>query len=157
MSKTNIVELLGERSWELASWLDGILMEFNSDVCTKCNPTDCCCKGCVGEKGYILDPSWGKATHRPIAYKEKEWWFKLMKKQFGWDKKTGFWRKDGGCVLPRQCRSVMCLWYMCPKGSKFFGARVIGGLRGAVYVLALEIVRERDKAVRKRIERQKRR
>ena len=32
--------------------------------------------------------------------------------------KVGFWRKDKGCILPRQYRSATCLGYRCPDSNK---------------------------------------
>jgi hypothetical protein len=57
----------------------------------------CCCHDCRGSVGYfhlMLDKDFGYYSKKFSA-------------------KTGFWRKNKGCVLPHKMRSVTCLTYHC--------------------------------------------
>ena len=56
-----------------------------------------CCRGCVREHGYLDS----------ILPGEAEWYAKRFQP------KVGFWRQEGGCVLPRRTRSYTCLMYSC--------------------------------------------
>jgi len=60
----------------------------------------CCCVGCANkwvEPGYLRIIPKGK-TNEIFSY---------------WNSKTGFWRKDKGCILPRKYRSPICVTYLC--------------------------------------------
>lgn len=73
----------------------------------------CCCTGCRTSVGYLRSlPNYiGVLMHIAELFNEK----------------TGFWRLGGGCVLPREYRSNICLLYMCrgsfhkPKKENPFG------------------------------------
>ncbi len=63
--------------------------------------TSGCCFGCAGAFGYwrkeggVLDED---TVKKLAAY---------------YDKKTGFMRKDKGCIVPRELRSPTCLYILC--------------------------------------------
>ena len=61
----------------------------------------CCCQSCARSMGYL-------SIIRPDVVT-------LGKYAESYDEKTGFWRKDGGCCLPRGLRSPICLRYSCVK------------------------------------------
>ena len=57
----------------------------------------CCCAYCDRNIGYL----------RYIFEEDVETYAKL------YNKDTGFWRENSGCVLPRELRSVTCATYVC--------------------------------------------
>uniref|UniRef100_A0A6M3JVF2 Uncharacterized protein n=1 Tax=viral metagenome TaxID=1070528 RepID=A0A6M3JVF2_9ZZZZ len=59
--------------------------------------TGCCCSGCGNTIGY----------RKGISQTE----IPFLAKYF--DEKTGYWREDKGCILPRKHRSVTCLVTKC--------------------------------------------
>lgn len=65
----------------------------------------CCCANCETKIGYLDAIPVGTAR-KYLRY---------------WSKKTGFWRKGKGCILPRKMRSPTCLLHIChsiaPRGS----------------------------------------
>ncbi len=65
----------------------------------------CCCRGCYGSIGYLR-----AVNHNDID---------MIAKHF--KPEIGFWRKDGGCVLPRRKRSAVCLGYSCVTVKKTKG------------------------------------
>lgn len=67
-----------------------------------------CCNGCANSVGYL----------RTIPTN----WEYLIKMARLFNKKTGFWRKGKGCVLPNELRSPICLSYMCDDYN-FYGGR----------------------------------
>lgn len=60
----------------------------------------CCCMDCYQSVGYLR-------RGLPILKED----FKTYNELFL--KGTGFWRKDGGCSLPRELRSPICVYYLC--------------------------------------------
>ena len=56
-----------------------------------------CCKDCVKGKGFHTEEVFESLS----SY---------------WDDDTGFWRKDIGCILPRNKRSITCNIYVCDAG-----------------------------------------
>jgi len=57
----------------------------------------CCCNQCRDMSGYI---DWVNLRD-----------LKEIRKL--WSKRTGFWRKGKGCILPRAYRSATCTFYHC--------------------------------------------
>jgi len=57
-----------------------------------------CCENCAKAKGYF---------YRKIP----DNWIGTLAKLYS--KKTGFWRKDKGCILPSHIRSEVCIKYRC--------------------------------------------
>jgi len=62
-------------------------------------PIMCCCGGCRSTIGH----------HKRLP----NYMRKLKAIAYLFDEKTGFWRKDKGCILPREDRSITCLFYRC--------------------------------------------
>lgn len=58
-----------------------------------------CCVGCERSFGYL--------RNIPVD------WECIVKMARLFNKKTGFWRKSKGCVLPIELRSDICLGYIC--------------------------------------------
>jgi hypothetical protein len=72
--------------------------KFNGIGCKE-NPNSikCCCWDCLSSIGYLEFIS----SHDIPYYSRK------------FSKKTGFWRKDKGCILPHSLRSITCLKHHC--------------------------------------------
>lgn len=81
--------------------------------------SQCCCAGCHYSVGY-LDALPGQID--TLGYIAKIF-----------DSRTGFWRADKGCVLPRQYRSNTCLFHMCNRGGHNKKASPLDLLRGMMY------------------------
>ena len=71
----------------------------------------CCCKECFWSTGYLHIRSFDQYSH--IETIEQE--ILYYAKQF--ERDIGFWRKDIGCVLPREKRSPTCLGHNCNYGK----------------------------------------
>lgn len=64
----------------------------------------CCCGGCAWSFGH---------------HKHEDFDLGLLHKYIElYDPKTGFWRLNKGCILPRGWRSSTCLGYTCPSIRK---------------------------------------
>jgi hypothetical protein len=63
------------------------------------NQIMCCCENCKNMKGYF------RKTEEAFES------FSIVKNSF--NKNTGFWRKNIGCVLPREFRSFICNFHVC--------------------------------------------
>lgn len=61
------------------------------------NTSMCCCRDCVNTMGYLT-----------FVPEQDLWQYAKL-----YNVKTGYWRKDKGCVLPRELRSKTCLTYYC--------------------------------------------
>lgn len=59
----------------------------------------CCCSCCALNSGYM---------HGEICTAEM---FKFYKNN--WNDTLGFWREGMGCCLPRESRSIVCIYYSC--------------------------------------------
>lgn len=59
----------------------------------------CCCYGCSYSCGYL--------TGEVIELKNIQTYLD------NWNKLSGFWRPDIGCILPRELRSITCVTYSC--------------------------------------------
>ena len=72
----------------------------------------CCCADCGINIGY-LDKIMLIGNIKQIS--------EIIKKYARlYDIETGFWRKNKGCALPRNMRSVICLEFICPEENKRF-------------------------------------
>jgi hypothetical protein len=67
----------------------------------------CCCRDCAEEQGYFAAP-------RDIITRAQ---LTFLRKRYS--KKNGWWRKKGGCVIPRKWRSSVCLHYTCTSTEKY--------------------------------------
>lgn len=75
----------------------------------------CCCYGCARAFG-----------HRSIFPKENED-LRILARHY--NKKTGYWRKGKGCVLPRELRSVTCLTHKCTSGMRKIEKELLSALQ----------------------------
>ena len=60
----------------------------------------CCCINCSWTVGH-LGSSWPNNLKLLASYAKH------------YNKDTGFWRADKGCILPRHMRSITCAYYVC--------------------------------------------
>lgn len=73
---------------------------FGGDKCAGKRIEECCCKSCAYSLGH-LGKRWPNDLEILVIYAK------------GFDKDTGFWRKNTGCILPRHLRSLTCSFYVC--------------------------------------------
>lgn len=72
---------------------------FENGKCQNRATEKCCCSNCNKYKGHFY-----------YRFKDK----KIKKVIINlFDEETGFWRKDIGCILPREYRSLMCIKHHC--------------------------------------------
>lgn len=69
----------------------------------------CCCSNCLEYVGHLDIKFFNH--YDTDEYIEKELLYYAKK----FSKNTGFWRKNKGCILPRERRSITCLTYNCSK------------------------------------------
>lgn len=93
--KCNFDELGHCRSWR--KWKNGESSSGGTPAGLINMTNQCCCTGCVTNKGYLGIIAKDKITE--------------YAKMFG--SSTGFWRAGKGCILPRRLRSMTCLTYSC--------------------------------------------
>ena len=77
----------------------GCKITFDNDRCSHGENINamCCCRGCDTSIGYRT------------SIRQSE--IPILAEYF--DVKTGYWRKDKGCILPRKYRSEVCLVHKC--------------------------------------------
>ena len=80
---------------------DGRCHNHNSDE-------KCCCRGCASNSGYLLRED---NIYCIIGSRNLKHVLHYYASHF--NPKTGFWRKDKGCNLPRSLRSTICLTHHC--------------------------------------------
>ena len=84
----------------------------------------CCCVSCAHNRGYLL--------RAPIVERD------LSTYRHRWHKLNGFWQKGKGCVLPREHRSITCIFYNClPYEEK--ASKIIRNLKNAAEHLLDEL------------------
>lgn len=93
---------------ELTNYVD-YRCDFRDGVCAghqgryyKNRPAEkkmCCCSGCLRSVGYLR-----QIPNQPESMIEIARFF---------NKETGFWRAEKGCILPRKWRSAVCLTFAC--------------------------------------------
>lgn len=99
----------------------------------KCNGLSdsmmCCCNACYSSHGYF-----------DFVFEQDLWYYAQR-----FNRATGFWRKDKGCILGREYRSETCLSYYCKesKHKKFNEELYIYG-RGLINLLQ-KVYKEIDK------------
>jgi len=77
--------------------------QFKKGICRQYKQTPnkpnrmCCCQNCLTSVG------WLKFIHRCDINKYAK----------SFSIRTGFWRKDKGCMLPYELRSAVCVFYNC--------------------------------------------
>ncbi len=69
-------------------------------------PNYCCCADCAQTNGYLYNMFLSNTTTKGIAIEVKIW-------GNNFNPKTGYWRKNIGCILPRKYRSMICNFYVC--------------------------------------------
>jgi hypothetical protein len=93
----------------LVKKIDEVYLPFNKEKCTNC--TNCCCKECATNKGYLhvsgdefikLSKMYGFEPNKENSYGGIE------------SRGIGFLGPDG-CKIPRELRSHTCLNYCCDK------------------------------------------
>jgi len=93
---------LGCKKYRMSGWEKKQAMErlvLNEDGPYFSSRLMCCCRGCRGTVGWL--------RNLPNDYY-------ILKQIAGYfSEKTGFWRADEGCVLPRKYRSPTCLRHYC--------------------------------------------
>jgi len=97
-------EIIKKNKEELIKLSAELFDDINCKVCGECDrnthgKTRGCCEYCVEHNGYF----------RNNEIKN----IKDLKKEYNFDNKLGFW--DKGCKLPREKRSLTCLYYCCEK------------------------------------------
>ena len=75
---------------------------FKENKCHVAKREACCCHGCELHVGYF---SYNWPNNLNVL--------KFYAKHY--QKNVGFWRKNGGCALPREARSTVCVNYICPQ------------------------------------------
>lgn len=75
---------------------DGSDCKYFQGRLSKDEPPMCCCDQCFDRVGYL-----DVLTNQPTYFARL------------FNRKTGFWRKDKGCILPREHRSITCLTHHC--------------------------------------------
>ncbi len=87
----------------LIQYLDFDCQVNDTGGCQK-NPSSksCCCYDCLGNVGYFK-----LMLYKDILYYSKKF-----------SVKTGFWRKEKGCILPHRMRSITCLTHHCNHGKR---------------------------------------
>lgn len=82
---------------------------FIEGKCKKFPERECCVKDCVLKAGFLKN----------ICSED------LSEYESNWDRDTGFYRVNKGCVLPRRLRSIICLTFSCrtdfPKDKLSYG------------------------------------
>lgn len=89
-----------------------------------CRNTDnerCCCTSCKSSHGHF----------RIIRQSDVP----RLARHF--DERTGFWRKDKGCILPRKLRSITCITYNCCKSEQT--DNMLHALGRAMYLVVTRI------------------
>jgi hypothetical protein len=93
---------------ELIEFVD-FQCDFIEGRCKKFPERECCVKDCVSKAGFLKN----------ICSED------LSEYENNWNRDTGFYRADKGCVLPRRLRSIICLTFSCrtdfPKDKLSYG------------------------------------
>jgi hypothetical protein len=93
--KTEYTELLDSIK-ELTEFID-FQCNFVEGKCKNVSSSYCCSNDCVDKVGYLKSIC--------LEY--------LPEYESNWNKDTGFYRADKGCVLTRRLRSIVCLTFSC--------------------------------------------
>jgi hypothetical protein len=114
------LDLLGTEEYKkvIKYFYDNIHFDcnFQSGICIRekrlpqSSRTHCCCERCEDASGYFSSQGiklQGYINTREI-YLNK---FPILKNNF--NSTTGFWRKNRGCILPREFRSLTCNFFVC--------------------------------------------
>jgi len=81
--------------------------KFKDGKCIGSGVEMCCCSGCRGSTGFFRTTFFYDYSRKDRIEDEMLYYAKKF------NLKTGFWRKDKGCILPRRKRSATCLTYNC--------------------------------------------
>jgi len=102
--------------------------------CFQSSNSRCCCDGCRHSVGFLKDMSPEVVLKNLSTYAEL------------FNSKTGYWRENEGCVLPRKLRSRTCLHYHCNfKDMKPEDKMYLSFLKDGNYAACLQYIYWADK------------
>lgn len=131
IDKNNLLSYKDKRKTErhyklknLCSYVD-FGCSFNGGTCSKYKEYDkkyimCCCTRCAIEYGYYND-------------KDYIWKTDLKKLSELFRKKTGFWRKNKGCIIPYHIRSIICITHSCSGVISSPCRKIVSQIENALY------------------------
>ena len=73
----------------------------------------CCCYGCRGSHGYLNCEASSACAKEDTAVFVPRYKQAINYYNRHFNGKTGFWRANKGCILPRKYRSTTCVFYNC--------------------------------------------